>query len=97
MGGRCLTGKTKVGKYQEWMKAAGFVDNKEVELHWPTNDWPKSEFHKHLGQLTNKAMKQGLHGFGVQILTAAHEVTTTEISALLEEVEKDLDNRCIHC
>lgn len=87
----------KVGKYRQWMEAAGFVDIKELELCWPTNSWPRSKFHKQLGQLTNKVMKRGLHGISVEILTAAHGMTATDISLLLEEVEKDLDNRSIHC
>lgn len=88
---------TKASKYQQWMKDVGFKDIKEVELFWPTNSWPKSQDHKRLGQLTNKAIKQGLHGVSVQILTAVHGMTATEISGFLEEVERDLDNRSIHC
>jgi hypothetical protein len=87
----------KASKYRQWMEDAGFEVIKEVERFWPTNSWPTSEFDRHLGQLTNEAMKQGLHGVSVQILTAAHGMTLTEISVLLGEVEKDLDNRSIHC
>lgn len=79
------------------MEDVGFEDMGEVERFWPTNSWPASEFDRHLGQLTNEAMKQGLHEVSVKILTAAHGMTLTEISVLLVEVEKDLDNRSIHC
>ena len=42
-------------------------------------------------------MKQGLHGFSVEILTDAHKMTATEISLLLEKVEDNLNDRNIHC
>ncbi|PVH69181.1 S-adenosyl-L-methionine-dependent methyltransferase [Cadophora sp. DSE1049] len=88
---------TKTSKYQQWMEDTGFEDIKEVELVWPTNYWPKDRFQKGLGQLANEVLKQGLHGYSIKILTDAYGMNATEISFLLEEVEKDLNNTSIHC
>jgi hypothetical protein len=44
----------KVGKYKEWVDAAGFEDVREVKLAWPTNTWPRDRHHKLLGAWQNQ-------------------------------------------
>lgn len=87
----------KVGKYPQWISAAGFKDIKEVKRIWPTNSWPKSALLKHLGRSANKVLKQGLHGMSIEIFTAAHGWTEEEVDLLLEDVKRNLDDRRIHC
>ena len=43
----------KVGKYREWIEAAGFEDVQEYKGAWPTNTWPSDQHHKLLGAWQN--------------------------------------------
>ena len=44
----------KVGRYREWIEAAGFEDVQEVKGVWPTNTWPRDKQHKILGAWQNQ-------------------------------------------
>jgi hypothetical protein len=88
---------TKVGKYRQWMDAAGFVGIKELSWRWPTNAWPEHEHHKLLGQWTNEVIRMGLHGISIEVLTAGLGMRPKDVELLLKEVNKDLDNKSIHC
>jgi hypothetical protein len=44
----------KVGKYREWIEAAGFEDVEEYKGAWPTNTWPRDQHHKLLGAWQNE-------------------------------------------
>lgn len=43
----------KVGKYREWIEAAGFEDVQEYKGAWPSNTWPRDKHHKLLGAWQN--------------------------------------------
>jgi hypothetical protein len=102
--GRVLEGAEKLGKdwakvgnYRKWMDAAGFVGIKEVKRYWPTNPWPKGEYHKHLGRLTNDVLRNGVHAISIEVLTEGLGMSSTDVEELLEAVRENLNDRSIHC
>jgi hypothetical protein len=86
----------KVRKYKGWMEAVGFVDVTETTFAWPTNTWPRGRHHKTLGVWAGQDLKDGLEGFSMAALTRAHGWTADQVSALIADVRKDLDDRNIH-
>lgn len=87
----------KVGRYKEWVEAAGFEDVREVKLAWPTNTWPRDPHHKLLGAWQNQNMMEGLHAISVAVLTRGLGMTAQEVEVMLVGVRKDLSDRNIHC
>jgi hypothetical protein len=87
----------KVGNYRQWMDAAGFVDIKEVKHYWPTNPWPKGEYYKRLGRLTNDVLRKGVHAISIEVLTEGLGMSSTDVEELLEAVRENLNDRSIHC
>lgn len=86
----------KGDKYKGWMEDIRFVDVKETRFAWPTNTWPRGRHYKTLGIKAGQNIKDGLKGFSMVALTRAMGWTPDEVNALLADVRRDLDDRCIH-
>jgi hypothetical protein len=87
---------TACAKYQDQMRAAGFVDLVERRYAIPGNSWAKGENEKMLGLMQMTNISDGLHGFSAQALTKAVGMSAEEVDKFLEEVRKDLQNTKIH-
>ncbi|TAQ83846.1 hypothetical protein B7494_g7830 [Chlorociboria aeruginascens] len=86
----------KVKRYKGWMEEAGFEEVSETYFAWPTNTWPRGEYHKSLGVWANADFQEGLEGFSLLALERAMGMSKEEVNALLVDVRRDLNDRNIH-
>ncbi|KAI1329044.1 S-adenosyl-L-methionine-dependent methyltransferase [Xylariaceae sp. FL0255] len=81
--------------YPRYFEAAGFENISEKRFFWPTSPWAKGKYFKTVAMYFQEDLLSGMEGISMKVLTAAG-MSIEEISALCEEVRKDLRNTDIH-
>ena len=83
--------------YSQWMVEAGFINVKEFRYNVPTNEWPKDRKLKKLGNWQLLNLQMGLQGDSFALFTGHLGWSKEDLDNFLVEVQKDFDNRDIHC
>ncbi|KAK6076583.1 methyltransferase domain-containing protein [Seiridium cupressi] len=59
------------GKYEGWLKEAGFIETRERQVIVPCNPWPKARKQKEMGHFQLKNLLDGMRGVGFKMMRAA--------------------------
>ncbi|KAB5539457.1 S-adenosyl-L-methionine-dependent methyltransferase [Coniochaeta sp. 2T2.1] len=81
---------------KRWMEEAGFVDVEERVFRLPMNGWPQNGDLKHIGQLWQRNLLNGLSGFSLGLLSRVRGREREDIELQLVEVRRELFDTSIH-
>lgn len=80
----------------ECMADVGFADMADRRFKWPTNHWPRDKRHKELGAWNNENSSVALESVTLAPFTRAHGRTREEVTVMLADVRKNLNDAGIH-
>ena len=83
-------------KYAQWMREAGFVNDRYEPFKWPSNPWPKDKKFKTLGLWNLANTLDGLEGFTMAFFTRILGWESEEVQTFLVDVRKDTKDKSIH-
>ncbi|TQN68896.1 Secondary metabolism regulator LAE1, partial [Colletotrichum shisoi] len=75
---------------------AGFVEVRLMQYKWPTNDWPKEQRYKEIGNWSHENAVSGWEGLCMAVLTRGLGWTPTEVIVAMAQCRKELKDRTIH-
>jgi hypothetical protein len=78
------------------LRAAGFVNVREVVYKWPVNPWPRAQKEKMLGLWEAQNFLDGLGAFTLATHTRVLGWSAAETEVLMASVRADIKNRKIH-
>ncbi|RPA86305.1 S-adenosyl-L-methionine-dependent methyltransferase [Ascobolus immersus RN42] len=83
-------------KLVDFVKAAGFVDVKEIKMKFPVGSWPKDPRQKEIGTVVQEILQTGTEAYGLASLTRVLKWEPAKAKEFLASVVKDFNNRKIH-
>lgn len=83
-------------RYPSLFRAAGLEDVTERHFVWPSNHWVKGKQNKRLALWFQKDLGDGLEAISLRLLIGVGGMTKEEVTALLDQVRKDLGNPKYH-
>ncbi|KAH6983717.1 S-adenosyl-L-methionine-dependent methyltransferase [Ilyonectria destructans] len=78
------------------MTEAGFTNLVDSRFKWPTNRWPKDKKYKELGMWNNENTNAALEALSLAPFTRAFGWGREEVTVLLADVRKDLNDPKVH-
>ncbi|KAL9593455.1 MAG: hypothetical protein Q9219_007544 [cf. Caloplaca sp. 3 TL-2023] len=79
-------------EFSRLLKDVGFEDVVEEEIWWPVGTWPDDEKGKKMGEMQFTNYVDGLEGYTMGSLTKHLGWTTEQVTRLVKEVLKDLED-----
>lgn len=80
----------------ECMADVGFTDMADRRFKWPTNRWPRDKRHKELAAWNNENSSVALESVTPAPFTRAHGWMREEVTVMLADVRKNLNDADIH-